>query len=350
VLDNAAGTGHVRPLLPGVSDSLLLITSRRRLTGIDGAHVLSVDLLPAEDSVGLFTQIVESRAGAEPLAVLHVLHLCGFLPLAIRIAAARLLHRPQWTVSYLADRLRDQRRRLAELSAEDRSVAAAFTVSYQQLDPAQQRIFRLLGLHPGRDFHACAAAVLAGVTPEKAEALLEDLLDAHMLLQHEPGRYTFHDLLRAHARAAASAEETATARHDALTRVLDHYTQAAATAINLLYPYIDRHRIRDPEPATPVAFFGGTAEAGGWLDAERANLIAACMHAAGHDWPAHASQLAAALFPYLCECGHHTAALTLQAEARACRRARGWPSTGTRGSGCGGRRSRRRGRRRSRTR
>ena len=315
VLDNAASAGHVRPLLPGVSDSLLLITSRRRLTGIDGARVLSLDLLPAEDSVGLFTQVVGGRADAEPLAVLDVLQLCGFLPLAVRIAAARLLHRPQWTVSYLADRLRDQRRRLTELSAEDRGVAAAFTVSYQQLDSAQQHIFRLLGLHPGRDFDARAAAVLAGVTPEQAEALLEDLLDAHMLLQHEPGRYTFHDLLREHARATASAEETAAARHDALTRLLDHYTQAAAAAISMLYPFIDRHRTRVPTPATPAASLGGTAETARWLDAERANLIAACTHAAEHDWPAHASQLAATLFPYLYSYGHHTAALTLHTEA-----------------------------------
>jgi DNA-binding SARP family transcriptional activator/tetratricopeptide (TPR) repeat protein len=323
VLDNVTDTGHVRPLLPGVSDSVLLITSRRRLTGIDGAQVLSVDLLPAEDSVSLFSRIAGGRADDEPLAVLDVLHQCGFLPLAIRIAVARLQHRPQWTVSYLADRLRDQRRRLTELTAEDRSVAAAFTVSYQQLDPRRQRMFRLLGLHPGRDFEARAAAALADIAPAQAEALLEDLLDAHMLLQHEPGRYTFHDLLREHARATASAQETATTRRDALTRLLDRYAQAAATAINLLYPYGDRYRARLSELAAPAASFGGAAEAARWLDAERANLIAAGIHAADHDWPVHASQLAGTLFPYLYDYGHHTAVLTLHTHALRASQRRG---------------------------
>ena len=323
VLDNAAGAGHVRPLLPGVSGSLLLITSRRRLTGIDGAHVLSVDLLPAEDSVGMFTQIVEGRADAEPLAVLDVLHQCGFLPLAIRIAAARLQHRPQWTVSYLADRLRDQRRRLTELTAEDRSVAAAFAVSYQQLEPGQRRMFRLLGLHPGGDFEARAAAALAGVAPAQAEELLESLLDAHMLLQHEPGRYTFHDLLRQHARANSSAEDAPEACHGALTRLFDHCMQTAATAISLLYPYSDPYRIRMSEPATDAASFAAAAEAARWLDAERANLVAVGMYAAAHDWPAHVTQLAATLLPYLYDRGHLAVALTLHSEALRASREHG---------------------------
>ena len=315
VLDNAADTGQVRPLLPGASSSLLLITSRRRLAELDGAHALSVDLLPAKDAVELFSQIVGERAAAEPIAVLDVLHLCGFLPLAVRIAAARLRHRPQWTVEYLASRLRDQRRRLAELSTSARSVAAAFTLSYQQLDPGQQRMFRLLGLHPGRDIDAHAAAALADVAPEQAEALLEDLLDAHVLLQHEPGRYTFHDLLREHARGTVSTEETAAARHDALTRLFDHYLYTASTAVDLLYPYSRHLRPRIPRPGTAGVPFSGAAQATAWLDAERANLIAAGTYTAGHDWPAHTSRLATTLHRYLDDHAHHSDALALHTQA-----------------------------------
>ncbi|MGW4958935.1 BTAD domain-containing putative transcriptional regulator [Nonomuraea sp. NPDC004186] len=153
VLDNVLDAEHVRPLLPGHSDTLVMVTSRRRLVDLDGAHALSVDVLGEQDAAELFERIVGERAGHEPEAVREVLQLCGHLPLAIRISAARLQHRPRWTVSYLAGRLRDHRRLLD-------GVSAAFTLSYEQLDEAEQRMFRLLGLAPGRDIDACGAAAL----------------------------------------------------------------------------------------------------------------------------------------------------------------------------------------------
>lgn len=306
VLDNAADTEHVRPLLPGATSSLFLITSRRRLTGLDGAHIVSMEALPAGDAVELFNQIVGERALAEPIAVLDVLQLCGFLPLAVRIAAARLHHRGQWTVSYLARRLMGQRRRLTELSTAERGVAAAFTLSYEHLDPDQQRMFRLLGLHPGRDIDASAAAALADVPLEDAETLLEDLLDAHMLLQLEPGRYTFHDLLREHARELAAADT----RHEAVTRLLDHYRDTALVAVLELYPYI-AHRLPAVPPGLPRPLLSATD----WLEAERSNLIAAAAHGAEHDWPAHASQLAAMLYHYLDRRGYYTDARMLHDHA-----------------------------------
>lgn len=294
VLDNAADVDQVRPLLPGTSSSLVLITSRKRLVGLDGAQVLSLDPLPAEDSLDLFTAIVGERAGAEPLAVLDVLQLCGFLPLAVRIAAARLRHRPRWTVGYLASRLRDQRGRLTELATADRGVAAAFTVSYEQLEREQRRMFRLLGLHPGRDLDARAAAALADLTWERAEELLEELLDAHMLLQHEPGRYTLHDLLREHAHITAEAHDGPDVRKAAVDRVVEHYLHTAGTAI-----------------AQP-----GSTGAGAWLEAERANLIAVAAQAT--DRPQ-----ATVLHRYLYDRAHHTHAFALYAEALESSRARG---------------------------
>lgn len=311
VLDNALDAGQVRPLLPGARQALVLVTSRRRLTDLDGAHALSMDVLPAADAVELFTAIVGGRAAAEPLAVLDVLRLCGFLPLAVRIAAARLHHRPRWTVEYLADRLRDQRRRLTELTTSERGVAAAFTLSYQQLTPDRQRMFRLLGLHPGHDMSPDAAAALADLPREQAETLLEDLLDAHVLAQHQPGRYTFHDLLREHALTIAAAHESADARHEALGRLCDHYLHTAGIAIDHLYPEGRTRRPRVPAPDTPVRAPRDEAEALGWLDAERANLMAVGRHTAEHDRRSYTSDLAATLHRYLLGHAHQADALAL---------------------------------------
>ncbi|SEC01937.1 BTAD domain-containing putative transcriptional regulator [Streptomyces sp. TLI_105] len=312
VLDNALGAEQVRPLLPGASRALVLITSRRRLTDLDGAHALSLDVLPAADAMELFASIVGERAAAEPLAVLDVLQLCGFLPLAVRIAAARLHHRPRWTVAYLAGRLRDQRRRLAELATSERGVAAAFTLSYQQLSADQQRMFRLLGLQPGRDIVPEAAAALADVSLDEAEILLEDLLDAHVLAQHQLGRYTFHDLLREHALATAAEQESPDTRREALGRVFHHYLHTASTAIDHLYPEGRNRRPRIPAPDSPVASPPqDEAEAITWLDSERANLMATAPYAAEHDWPLHTSQLAATLHRYLLGHAHQAEALAL---------------------------------------
>ncbi|MFD5877049.1 tetratricopeptide repeat protein [Streptomyces sp. NPDC060322] len=315
VLDDAADTDHVRPLLPGASDSHMLITSRRRLTDLDGAHALSLDVLPAAEAIELFSRIVGERADAEPLAVLDVLHMCGFLPLAVRIAAARLHHRPQWTVAYLADRLRERRHRLTELSTSDRGVGTAFALSYQQLAPDQRRMFRLLGLHPGHDIEVHAAAALAGVPLEKAEILLEDLLDAHVLLQHEPGRYIFQRLLREHARATATAEETGDARHIALTRLFDHYLSTAPAAVDLLFPGREERRQGHPAPSRPPMPLTDRGQATAWLDSERANLIAVGTYTGSHSWPAHTVGLAAALHRYLYDHAHHADALILHAQA-----------------------------------
>ncbi|MEU6934342.1 BTAD domain-containing putative transcriptional regulator [Streptomyces sp. NPDC046374] len=312
VLDNALGADQVRQLLPGAaSRALVLITSRRRLTDLDGAHALSLDVLPATDAEEMFTAIVGARAVAEPLAVLDVLQLCGFLPLAVRIAAARLHHRPRWTVAYLADRLRDQRRRLSELATSERGVAAAFTLSYEQLTEDQQRMFRLMGLQPGRDISAEAASALTGLPLDEAETLLEDLLDAHVLTQHQLGRYTFHDLLREHALATAAAQEAPDARREALGRLFHHYLHIASTAIDHLYPEGRNRRPRIPAPDTPAWPPRDEAEAIAWLDAERANLMATGQYAAEHDMLPHTTRLAATLHRYLLGHAHQADALAL---------------------------------------
>ncbi|MEV0176103.1 tetratricopeptide repeat protein [Streptomyces sp. NPDC050803] len=322
VLDNAADAAQVRPLLPSPSPSLVLITSRRRLVDLDGARALSMDVLPVEDALALFRTIVGERAAAEPDAALDVVRLCGLLPLAVRIAGARLHHRPRWTVAYLAERLADQSRRLSELATADRGVAAAFALSYGQLDAEQRRMFRLLGLHPGTDLDAYAAAALADLPLDRAETVLEDLLDAHVLAQHVPGRYTFHDLLREHARTTAGAEETEESRYEAVTRLLDHLLHTTCVAMDLLFPEGRKRRPQPPPSPTPAVPLATAARATAWVESERTNLIAAGVHAADAGRPAYTGHLAAALNHYLDVHAHHQDARTLHAQAvQACRRA-----------------------------
>ncbi|WP_336211676.1 AfsR/SARP family transcriptional regulator [Nonomuraea sp. LPB2021202275-12-8] len=296
VLDNALDADQVRPLLPGHSDTLVLVTSRRRLVALDGAQALSVDVMGEQDAAGLFGRIVGERARDEPHAVREVLQLCGHLPLAIRISAARLQHRPRWTVSYLAGRLRDHRRLLD-------GVSAAFALSYEHLDEAEQRMFRLLGLAPGRDIDPYGAAALAGISEEEAEELLEGLLDAHMLLQLEPGRYTFHDLLREHARSIAEDDGTLP-----VLQLLTYYLHRSRAAVDRLFPDSLSHREGIPQPTTPIPPIRDSEQAITWLDAERGNIIATAVHGP----EICVGMLALALRPYLDRQAHHDDALTLQ--------------------------------------
>jgi tetratricopeptide (TPR) repeat protein len=292
VLDNAADAAQVGPLVAAVPGCLTLVTGRRRMTGLAGARTVTVDVMPPEDAAALFARSVgDERPGVDPAAAAETVSLCGNLPVAIRIAGARLRHRPTWTVSHLVHRLRDEHRRLAELHAEDRSVSAAFALSYRQLRPDLQRLFRLLGTVPGPDVDRDAAAALAGLDPVEAHERLDELLDRHLLVQHLPGRYTFHDLMRQHAREAALAEEPEPERRAAMTRLLDHYQRAADAAAAVLAPH--RHRIGDrgrpsatrPAPSTPNAALD-------WLEAERETLLAAIRHAERDGWPGHAWRIA----------------------------------------------------------
>ena len=208
VVDNALDAEHARPLLPGSGGTMVLITSRHKLSDLDADAAVSVEVLCDLDAVRLFEQIVGvDRAAAEPDAVADVVRLCGHLPLAIRIAASRLRDRRVWSVAHLAARLREGEWPLSDLVAGDRSVATAFEISYRQLDRRQQVLFWRLGLHPGRDFDADGAAALCAVPRTEAEDLLEELLDRNLLGQRVQGRYYFHDLIRRYASDKARIEE-----------------------------------------------------------------------------------------------------------------------------------------------
>ncbi|KAA2256353.1 tetratricopeptide repeat protein [Solihabitans fulvus] len=286
VLDNAATAAQVRPLLLGASGCLVLVTSRRRLSDLDAASVVSLDVLPVDDATDLFARVVgHDRAAAEPEQVRAVVALCGQLPLAIRIAAARLRNRPAWTVAHLAHRLSERRQRLTELTIEDSGVTTAFELSYHQLTAEQRRLFRLLGLVPGADFDACVAAALTGTGQEDAERLLEELVDMHLLQQDIPGRYRFHDLLRQHAADCADRDEPEQGRTDALRLAFEWCLHSASAADRALTMRPRRRfvQLAPPRGACPPMAFASRDRALDWCEVERANLVAAIGRAAELD-------------------------------------------------------------------
>ncbi|WP_278255089.1 ATP-binding protein [Streptomyces mobaraensis] len=301
LIDNAAASEQVRPLIPGTPGCLVLVTGRPRLSALDGAVHLSLQLPPPGDALRLLGAFLgRDRPRAEPEAAADLVTLCGRLPLALRVAAGRLRNRPQWTIAALNDRLRDESTRLAGLVTEHRAVATALDLSRTALPTPHQRFFHLLGLHPGPDFDAGTAAVLTGTSPAAAEALLEDLLDAHLLTQHTPGRYAFHELVRLLARHHPAAPPPATA-HRAVHRLLDHYLRTATRAAQL----IDAPA-RPPVPAVAPADepLADEPAALAWFQAERPGLLSALALADERGLDRHAVRLALALAPCLRLRGH----------------------------------------------
>ncbi|GIG60130.1 SARP family transcriptional regulator [Longispora fulva] len=279
-LDNANSAEQVRPLLPVGAAGLALITSRDRLSGLsahEGARRLHLDVLSGPDSVALLAWIVgPGRVAAESEAAAELAGLCDHLPLALRISAAYLADRPGLAIADHAAELRAGNR-LAALEVdgdEQSSVRAAFDLSYQSLAPRAARLFRLLGLAPGPDLTATAAAQLAGTDLAEASEGLERLTAAHLVEVPTPGRWTMHDLVRAYARERSEADEEPADRAAAEQRLHLWYGDAAHTAAHVLHPQM----LRLPRPSGPVtgaAAFDTHAQALAWLDAERVNLVAA---------------------------------------------------------------------------
>ncbi|MGW3728456.1 BTAD domain-containing putative transcriptional regulator [Streptomyces sp. NPDC000851] len=277
LLDNARDAAQVRPLLPGTSGCAALVTSRVRMVDLAGAHLVDLDVMSPDEALSLFTKIVgEERVASERKAALDVVAACGFLPLAIRIAASRLAARRTWTVSVLAAKLADERRRLDELQAGDLAVKATFELGYGALEPAQARAFRLLGLADGPDISLAAAAAVLDLPVEETEDLLESLVDTSLLESAAPGRYRFHDLVRLYARACAERDEhPPSEREAALSRLLDFYLATAAGVYAR-----ERPGDRLVDHLEPTEYQGLTFEdrhqAQDWLYAE-ANCLLACV-------------------------------------------------------------------------
>jgi DNA-binding SARP family transcriptional activator len=303
LLDNAKDAAQVRTLLPGSSSCAVLVTTRNRTSDLASTRFFDLDVLEDTEALALFSRIVdEERAAAEPDATAEVLVACAGLPLAIRICAARLAARRKWKIATLADRLRDQHRRLDELKTGDLAVRASFQVSYESLrstsrasDPA--RTFRLLGLWQGTAISLPAAAALLGEPEDQAADALELLVDFNLLESPAPDWYRFHDLLRVYATERAEAEEPEAVRDEAVSRLLWWYLDSAEAAANAVSP--QRYRVaREPSaPGCPPQAFARLEEALAWYNDERANVVSVTRVAAAAGAHEVAWRLPPTLFP-----------------------------------------------------
>jgi len=322
ILDDATGSDHVRPLLPSGAETLVLVTSRRRLAALPEALPLTLDILEPGQAAELFTRLV-GRADVRVCdrGVIDLAKLCGYLPLAISLAAGQLKHHSIWTPADLAADLASAHDRLAAIHAEEHSVAAAFDLSYRDLNIPQQQLFRRLGLQPGADIDAYAATALAGTTLATTAELLEGLYAHHLVDEPVRGRYRFHDLIRAHAQSLGLADDAA-GRSSSIDRLLAYYLHTARAA--------DRHLARRTPVHFPIAVhnqpthapvFSARQEAVDWMDAERLNLHAVVDFAAYDDRLQYAIAIPAVMHGFLRTYGHWSQAVALhQTALNAARR------------------------------
>lgn len=282
LLDNAHDAAQVRPLLPASPGCSALITSRDRLVALDDALTVSLDPLPHGDATALFRSIAATdRIGHDDPAVARVVDLCGRLPLAIRIAAARHRANRQNSLTDLEIRLADRHAVMAELDDGDRSVAACFALSYNDLPDPERRMFTALALHPGGDFDAYAAAALADQPVPQSVRLLDRLVERHLLTQHTRERYRFHDLISAYAVQHAVPELTAPQRDDAFRRLIDYYVCVTEQADIAITPHRYRISLDITHRPSAAPYLGDHAQALAWLTVEEPNLVDVCRHAAG---------------------------------------------------------------------
>jgi tetratricopeptide (TPR) repeat protein len=314
VLDNAASSAQVAPLLPGGRNCLVLVTSRRHLGDLPGAAIpVRLDALPPDQARDMFLRLAPRAATGPAAAVAELARLAGYLPLAISLLARVYARHPSWT---LADLTRETRASLLTLAAERNSVAAAFDVSYRYLAPGQQQFFRRLGLHPGTTIDACAAAALADVPPQEATAHLDALHGEGLLTETGYRRYGMHDLIRRYACDSAVTDPAAD-RSLALDRLLGYYQHTAA----ITEARLARQSRTRPAPAVPsspppaVPDLAGYTQALTWTRAERSNLLACLDHTARTGQHARILTLTAAIATLLQQDGPWTDAITRHATA-----------------------------------
>ena len=294
--DPLPGWARAAATVPGSPGCLVLVTSRSQLSGliaIEGTYALALDVLTeAEARELLARRLGTARIDAEPGAAAELIGLCARLPLALAIAAGRASARPRFRLSALAE-LADSRRRLDALDAGDAaaSVRAVFSWSLDSLTAPAERMFALLGLHPGPDITIPAAASLAGIPPRQAGQALDELTEAHLIAERSPGRYAMHDLLRAYAAEQARSNDSDAGRRAAVHRVLDHYLHTAHTAALLLNPTRDPITVSPPQPRVRPEELADRKQALDWFQAERPVLLAAIGQAASSGFSAHAWQL-----------------------------------------------------------
>lgn len=311
MLDDANSSEQVQPLLPASAGTLVLVTSRRRLTALPDALPLTLGTLPPGEAALLFTRLAD-RPGLVPDddAVATITALCGYLPLALSLTAGQFKHHPAWTAVSLAADLASAADRLAAMAAENISVTASFELSYRNLGDDRQRLVRRLGLHPGTDMDAYAAAALDGTDLATARKGLDELFGYHLIDEPTAGRYRLHDLIREHARTL-SATDSPAVRDAAATRLLDYYLHTAYCAgQQMSRPTLSGAHTVGAQPAhAPDLRTHESAIT--WLDTERFNLHAAAEFAAHHDRPGYTIGISAAIRSFLRTHGYWDQAMTL---------------------------------------
>ncbi|WP_203907711.1 ATP-binding protein [Rhizocola hellebori] len=304
ILDNARDADQVRPLLPGSSTVLAVVTSRNQLTGLvagDGAHPLALtQLSPAEARSLLGARLGADRVESESEAVTRVVSACAGLPLALTLAAARC-QLSGFAIETIADELAEAGRRLDVLDGGDAvsQMRTVFSWSYLALSASAADLFRLLGLHPGPDFSEDAAASAIGQPVIQTRRLLNELTRASLLAEHLPNRYRFHDLLRVYAADLCQSHDSVQARDAAMLRILDHYLQSAYGVDRLLNPHRDPITLGAPLPGVVLASVSDPVEALAWFATEHATLLSSVEHAAQQGFDNYAWQLALALTDFL---------------------------------------------------
>ncbi|MFE3032400.1 BTAD domain-containing putative transcriptional regulator [Streptomyces canus] len=298
LLDNARDAGQIRPLLPGAPGCLVIVTSRNRLGGlvaVDGAHPLRLDVLTAREGHDLLLRrLGAERVAAEPRAVREIVDLCARLPLALAIAAARAADRTAFPLASLAEELAEGHGSLDAFTDTDQAadVRAVLSWSYHALSPAAARLFRLLVLHPGPDVSLSAAASLAGLGTAAARSLLAELVHTHLVDEPAPGRYAWHDLLRAYAAELSAGTDSPGEVTAARRRMFDHYLHSAYGAARLMDLTRDRIVPAEPSPEVRAESYPTPQRALAWFEAERAVLVAVVREASACGFDVHTWQLA----------------------------------------------------------
>ncbi|WP_410625163.1 ATP-binding protein [Amycolatopsis sp. cmx-8-4] len=312
LLDDVLSREQLRPLLPGSDTCVVLVTSRRRLEGVDDLNPISLGVLTQGQAATLFSRLSRSRED-DPDALAELMELCGYLPLAIRLLAGRRRHHPSWTLRYLVTKVARTKDRLSELRAENLAVASAFQLSYDDLSPGQQQLFRSLGLHPGTDIDSYAAAALDGGPVDTTADRLDALYTDNLVDELFPGRYRCHDLIREYA-CALTRDDPAEDNDLALDRLLGYYLHCATSAGSQL----PDHRADKALPPLPTGHLPDrlpdleTADsARDWLDSEHVN-ISACLSRVAPNQPVRSLYLADAVQPHLEFRGHWALAFAMQ--------------------------------------
>lgn len=329
VLDDAHDAAQIRPLLPGTPSCSVLVTSRHRLTDLEGAWSLLLEVPSPAEASALFTRLVGKDRITDAAALRRTVALCECHPLALQLAAARLRHRIGWDIGDLADRLTQEASLLDEIDSSV-GIVAAFDLCYKELDPDHRSLFRQLALHEGPDFTVGVAAALAGEEQERVHRGIDALLDNHLIEESGRDRFRLHQLLRDFGLRTGEQADSAQARQAAVRRMLDHYLVRADRADRVAHPHRSRLDVTPAlaHPPSPAAEFTTPDEAEAWLDLERGNLLAAARTATTSS-PEHALFFPHVLAPSFMAWGAWETAAELYATSTALARDRAnRPSTG----------------------